>query len=216
MADLTGATEPLGVTTPHTKEDINQDEEDDVKVTKLLQKEKNRQSAYFDIDKDLPKRRGYNLQERIRREISPSDSSTNDLLLVQHCMDQEFCPVVEIAMNQYNMKQGLKRFGQSGVRSIDKEVIQMVTMDALDPDDPKDPRREYHRSVMAYLMFLKEKQDGTINARGCCDRTIQMTYMTKEETISPTGMQESLMVTCIIDAMEGHDENVFNITRTFL
>ena len=83
-------------------------------------------------------------------------------------------------MTQYNMKQGLKRFSQSGVSDIKKEVRQLVMMDSLEPYDPKELSREDRRSAMAYLMFLKEKQDGTINARGCCDRTIQMTYMTKE------------------------------------
>ena len=40
--------------------------------------------------------------------------------------------------------------------------------------------------------------------------------MTKEETSSPTVMQESLMVTCIIDAMEVHDVDVANIPDSFL
>ena len=37
-------------------------------------------------------------------------------------------------------------------------------MDALDPYEPKDLSIEDCRSAMAYLIFLKEKRDGTINA----------------------------------------------------
>ena len=76
-------------------------------------------------------------------------------------------------MNQYNMNQGLNHFSQSGFSAIEKEVRQMVTMDALDPDNLKELIREGHRSAMAYLIFLKEKRDGTIKAQGCCNVRIQ-------------------------------------------
>ena len=56
-------------------------------------------------------------------------------------MYQESFLIAEIFMKQYNMKQGLKRFGQSGVSTIRKEVRQLVMMDALDPDDPKELSR---------------------------------------------------------------------------
>ena len=134
-------------------------------MTKRRQKEKYRRYIYFEVKKELPDRCGYRLQDRIRRKVSPSDDSTNVLLLLQHCMDQDFCPIAEIVMNQYNMKQGLKRFGQSGVSAIEKEVCQLVTMDALDPDNPKELSREDLRDSMAYLMFLKEKRDGNIKAQ---------------------------------------------------
>ena len=42
VADITGATYPLGVSTPHTKEDSNQDDEDNVNVNERCQKEKDR------------------------------------------------------------------------------------------------------------------------------------------------------------------------------
>ena len=92
-------------------------------------------------------------------------------------------------MTQYNMKQGLKHFGQIGVSAIEKEVCHIFTMDILEPDDPKDLSREDRRSVIAYMMFLKEKQDGTINARGFYNGRIQQNYMTKEETRSTKVIQ---------------------------
>ena len=42
-------------------------------------------------------------------------------------------------------------------------------MDALEPDYPKFISIEGHRAAMAYMMFLKEKWDSTIKARGCCN-----------------------------------------------
>ena len=81
--------------------------------------------------------------------------------MIQHCMNQEFSPIAEIVMNQYNTNQVLKRFGQSGVGTIKKEARQLVTIDNLYPDNPKDLSREYCRDTMAYLIFLKEKRDST-------------------------------------------------------
>ena len=91
-------------------------------------------------------------------------------------------------MNQFNVKQGLKRFFQSGVSIIEKEVRQLVTMDTLEPYKPNEISREYQMATMAYLVLLKDKRDRTIKTRGCCDRRVQRNYMTKEETSSPTVM----------------------------
>ena len=114
------------------------------------------------------------------------------------------------------MNQGLNFFGNIRVSAIEKEVHQLVTMDALEPGDPKMLIREYLRVSMAYLMFLEEKRDGAIKARGCCDGRIQRHYTTKEETSPPTFMQERLRVTFIIDAMEGRDVDIVNIPDAFL
>ena len=78
------------------------------------------------------------------------------------------------------MKQDLKRFSQSGVSDIEKEVHQRVTMYALEPDNPKELSREDCRAAMAYLMFLKEKRDSNIKARGCCYGRILQNCMKKE------------------------------------
>ena len=119
-------------------------------------------------------------------------------------------------MTQYNTKQGLNRFGKSGVSAIKKEVRHMVKMDALDPEDLEDLRRYDYRAAMAYLMLLKKKRDGAIKAQGCCDRRMQRNYMTKEETSPPTFTQEILIITYILDSMERHDMDVANIPGAFI
>ena len=58
-------------------------------------------------------------------------------------------------MTQYNIKQVMNRFGQSGVIAIKKEVHQLVKMDALNPDYPKELSIEDCRAAMAYMIFMK-------------------------------------------------------------
>ena len=104
-------------------------------------------------------------------------------------MNQEFLPIAEIRITQYNMKQGLNHFIRSSVGVIKKEVYQLVTIDDVEPDNPKDIIREYCRSAMAYLILLKKKRDVAFNRQGCCIRRLQQNYMKNKETISPTVMQ---------------------------
>ena len=65
-------------------------------------------------------------------------------------------------------------------------------------------------------MFLKEKRDGTIKARGCAHGRSQCEYTTKAETSSPTVSLEAMMMSCAIDAREGRHVAVTDIPGAFL
>ena len=65
-------------------------------------------------------------------------------------------------------------------------------------------------------MFLKEKRDGTIKARGCADGRSQRDYTTKAEASSPTVSLEAMMMSCAIDAREGRHVAVTDIPGAFL
>ena len=111
--------EPIVVESP-TEEDTEQEDEENANVTESLQKEKGRSSAHFDINKDLPERCGYRLRDTIHCKVTPIDDYNNELIMLQHCMDQEFCPIADIFMTQFNPKQGLKQFCQIFVSAIEK------------------------------------------------------------------------------------------------
>jgi hypothetical protein len=72
------------------------------------------------------------------------------------------------------------------------------------------------KGALRYLMFLKEKRCGTIKGRGCADGRSQREYMTKEETSSPTVATEALILTCVIDAIEGRDVATCDIPGAFM
>ena len=65
-------------------------------------------------------------------------------------------------------------------------------------------------------MFLKEKHDGSIKARGCADGQSQRDYMTKNETSSPMVSLEAMMLSCATDAKEGRHVAVTDIPGAFL
>ena len=62
------------------------------------------------------------------------------------------------------------------------------------PLKKEDMAYEQRKKALRYLMFLKEKSDGTIKARGCADSRSQQEYTTKSDTSSPTVSLEAMMM----------------------
>ena len=52
-------------------------------------------------------------------------------------------------------------------------------------------------------MFIKEKRNATIKARGCVDGRSQREYTDKADTSSPTVSPEAMLLTCVTDVKEG-------------
>ena len=53
---------------------------------------------------------------------------------------------------------------------------------------------EERETAMQYLMFLKQKRNGTVKGRGYADGRKQRPYTTKEQASSPTVATESVML----------------------
>ena len=70
--------------------------------------------------------------------------------------------------------------------------------------------------VLEYLMFIMEKRNGDLKARGCADGRKQRIYTGKEDSSSKTVMLESALVTGTIDAKEKRDVAIVDIPGAFL
>ena len=87
-----------------------------------------------------------------------------------------------VMMTQLNINYGLKAFGNKGDEAILKEIRQLHTRQALMPRGRNDLSYKERKKALRYLMFLKEKRDGTIKARGCADGRPHRIYTSKEDT----------------------------------
>jgi hypothetical protein len=121
-----------------------------------------------------------------------------------------------IIMMQHNLKQGIKKFGDKGKEAVLVELQQLYDSDVMAPINKYDLTPEERKGALQYLMFLKEKRCGTIKGRGCADERSQRGYMTKEETSSPTIATESLILSCVIDAIKGRDVATCDIPGAFM
>ena len=67
---------------------------------------------------------------------------------------------------------------------------------AMVPRWKEDMTTEDRQKALRYLMFIKEKRDRVIKARGCADGRPQWQYTNKEDASSPTVSLEAMMMSC--------------------
>uniref|UniRef100_A0A7S2W0X4 Reverse transcriptase Ty1/copia-type domain-containing protein n=1 Tax=Eucampia antarctica TaxID=49252 RepID=A0A7S2W0X4_9STRA len=65
-------------------------------------------------------------------------------------------------------------------------------------------------------MFLKKKRSGIIKGRGCADGRKQRLYLNKDDVSAPTVATEALLITCLVDALEGRDVATVDIPGAFM
>ena len=121
-----------------------------------------------------------------------------------------------IAMTQHSVRKGLRIFGEAGVDAVLKELTQLYDREVIRPRSKDEMTDEEREAALQYLMFLKQKRDGTVKGRGCADGRKQRPYTTKEEASSPTVATESVMLSCTIDAKEERDVGVVDLPAAFM
>jgi hypothetical protein len=114
---------------------------------------------------------------------------------------------------QHSVRKGLKMFGETSVDAVRKELTQLHERGVL---SPKELDEEERKATLQYLMFLKQKRDGTVKGRGCADGRKQREHTTKEEASSPTVAIESVMLSCVIDAKENRDVGTVDLPGAFM
>ena len=112
-------------------------------------------------------------------------------------------PHLHVLMTQMSAKAGIRKFGKKGDEAVSKELRQLHDRKAMVPISKDDMSTEDRQKALQYLMFIKEKRDGAIKARGCADGRPQRQYTEKGEASSPTVSLEAMMISCCIDAKEG-------------
>ena len=94
--------------------------------------------------------------------------------------------VMKYLLTQYNLKAGLKHFGEKQIAAAKGELTQLHVMDTWVPEDPTMLSRAEKVKVLSSLMFLKEKRSGKIKGRVCVNGAPQRAYICKEDASSPT------------------------------
>ena len=112
---------------------------------------------------------------------------------------------LNICLNKWVGKKGLKLLGEKGEEAIKNELQQIHDMDGFTPKHWHQLTKEERVRALKYLMYLKEKRDRKVKGRGCADRRPQQLYTNKNETSSPTAALPAIMLTCTIDAFEKRD-----------
>ena len=107
-------------------------------------------------------------------------------------------------------------FGDAGVEAVQTELQQLHDRKVLEPKIPSEMSSGDKHAALQYLMFLKQKRNGTIKGCGCADSRKQRTYMSKEDASSPTVAIESVLLSCAIDEMENRNVATIDIPGAFM
>jgi hypothetical protein len=75
---------------------------------------------------------------------------------------------------------------------------------------------EEKKKALSSLIFLKEKQNGTVKAQSCANMSVQRSHVVKEKAGSPTVALEFVFVTSAIDAREKREVVTIDIPGAFL
>ena len=86
------------------------------------------------------------------------------------------------------------------------------------PMDPAKLTRADKLKALSSLMFLIKKRDDTLKAKACADRSKQRRdeSYNKHDYASPTCTNNSSMITSVIEAKEGRDVAITDITGAYL
>ena len=108
--------------------------------------------------------------------------------------------VMKYLLTQYNLKAGLKHFGEKGIAAAKGELTQLHVMDTWVPEDPTMLSRAEKVKALSSLMFLKEKRSGKVKGRSYVNGALQRDYISKEDASLPTVANESVFITSGIAA----------------
>ena len=124
--------------------------------------------------------------------------------------------VVAIIMTQLSLKAGLKARKEEGYDAAFAEMKQLHMRDTFRPVHWKDLTPEQRAAILESHLFLKKKRCGKIKGRTVAGGNKQRDFISKEDASSPTVSTESVLLSCIIDALEGRDVAVIDIPNAFI
>ena len=119
-------------------------------------------------------------------------------------------------LETYNLKKGLKKFGQSGEKAAHKEMKQLHDRVCFRPIDPNTMTELERKRALESLIFLVQKKSGEVKARTVANGSAQRVWMHREETSSPTVSTAGLFMTLAVDAKEDRHVVTCDIPNAFI
>ena len=110
--------------------------------------------------------------------------------------------VLEKAYTQYTLNKAIRKFGDKGFQAGFEEFKQLHQRTAFNPINPNNMTQEERKKALESLIFIKEKQDGTLKGHTCANRSKQREWIPKEDATSPIVSLQAVLLTATIEAKE--------------
>ena len=119
-----------------------------------------------------------------------------------------------VLAQQYHITQGLKIYDDISREAVKKEMKQLDDMEVVKPKKVESLTKEQRKNALPCLMFISEKNDGSVKGRCVVDGNKQ--EMDKDEVSAPTISTDALFITLVIDASKGRRVVTWDILGAFL
>ena len=124
--------------------------------------------------------------------------------------------LVHIALTQMSMKSGLCKYKREEHPEVTKEFRKLHTQEAFGSLRAEDMIEEQKKDALEILVFIKERRDGTIKARGYADGRKQRKKYNNTDVTPPTVSTEAVLISAVIDVYEERDVAVVNIPGVYM
>ena len=116
----------------------------------------------------------------------------------------------------YSLMKAVKKFGNKAKQAALDEMKQLHDRVVFEPISLQDMEPMELKRALESLMFLTEKRDGRIKARACANGSTQRDYIDRDDAASPTAATDSILITGVIDAIQGRDVMTADIPNAFV
>ncbi len=110
--------------------------------------------------------------------------------------------VVNNIMTQLTLKNTLKLRGKDAQLAVEAEVKQLHWRNSFKPISWNEILPKKKKAILESHIFVKKKRLGEVKARKVAGGNKQRDFIDKEDASSPTVTQDSVVLTCMIDAKE--------------
>ena len=128
----------------------------------------------------------------------------------------QFPSVMHHAMKHVTLKRGLNKFKENGEKAVSKELLQIHTKRTFRHLKAEGLTYREKYKALEYLMFLKEKRDGSVKGQSCTNVRKQRPGSSKEDATSPAVSLEAALITYIIGSYKEVEVAIINIPRALL
>ena len=118
--------------------------------------------------------------------------------------------------NQMPAKKGIEKNGQAAIDALLKAFAQLDDMAVFEGLDLNTLTKAEKVEALRAINLMKEKRCGTIKGRTVADGRGQCDKYVRHDVSSPTVSNEGLMMSLIIDAMEGREVATTDVPEAYL
>ena len=156
----------------------------------------------------------------LEQQIQQIHATTGKLEVntTKHAIDKELTAndehkitVWAYLMIKFNLKPGLRKFGEKGTETAVTELTQLHVMDTWMVIDLSQLSKEEREKALSSLLFPKEKRYRKIKGRVCINGAHQRVYIPKEDAASPTVSTKSMFITSAVAASKKRRVRCYDI-----